>query len=170
MPLSFIIGGARSGKSSFALKLASKAQGPKAFIATMGPQDEEGRARVAAHKKERGPEWETFEEETAVPSLIRLLDGKYKTVLIDCLTLWVSNLMHKGLDMEEMTCGLISALKDSEMDIYLVSNEVGMGIVPENALARRFRDEAGRLNQRVAEAADEVYIVFAGIPLKIKGR
>lgn len=165
--LVFVIGGARSGKSSFALKLASGIVGRKAFLATMKPLDDEMKARAEAHGRERGPEWECFEEEVRLPGLLRELDG-YGVVLVDCVTLWLSNIMLSGMGVEGESEKLLKALKECGANVFVVSNEVGMGIVPENALARRFRDEAGRLNRLIAGAADEVYAIIAGIPVKIK--
>ena len=167
----FITGGARSGKSSFALKEASKVPGRKAFIATAEPLDEEMRRRIKMHKKARGPEWETFEEPRELASLIKRLKGRYRALVIDCLTLWLSNIMRKQTetlikkDLEE----LIGTVRKTGSVLYIVSNEVGMGIVPANASARRFRDLAGIMNRKVADIADEVYMVVSGIPMKIKG-
>jgi adenosylcobinamide kinase/adenosylcobinamide-phosphate guanylyltransferase len=165
----FITGGARSGKSSFALKEASKIKGKKAFIATLQPLDEEMKARVQRHKAERSTEWNTFEEPLDLKKLLGQLND-YSVVLIDCLTLWLSNLMLKGRDIDLEIEELISALnsKRENLWVFVVSNEVGMGIVPENKMARQFRDVAGMLNQKMAQIADEVYFLVSGMPLKIK--
>jgi adenosylcobinamide kinase/adenosylcobinamide-phosphate guanylyltransferase len=179
MKIIFITGGARSGKSSFALKEASKAKGRKAYIATAEALDGEMKDRIQKHKLERGDEWNTYEEQIKVSDVLRDIKGQYVVVLLDCLTLWLSNVLlrsetgaqeHQSPEdsiNEFITClnGLAGA---GGCDLYIVSNEVGMGIVPENKLARKFRDLAGALNQKVAEIADEVYLVTAGIPLKIK--
>jgi adenosylcobinamide kinase / adenosylcobinamide-phosphate guanylyltransferase len=165
----FITGGARSGKSSFALKEASGMPGRKAYVATAEALDEEMRKRIEGHRKQRGKEWETFEEPLAIAEVIRKIRGEYGTVILDCLTLWLSNIMHANLDIEAEIERLISTLPSHQISIFIVSNEVGMGIVPENEMARKFRDMAGTLNRRVAEVADEVYLVVAGITLKIKG-
>jgi adenosylcobinamide kinase/adenosylcobinamide-phosphate guanylyltransferase len=165
----FITGGARSGKSSFALNEASKLKGKKAFIATLQPLDEEMKARVQRHKAERSTEWNTFEEPLDLKKLLSQLND-YSVVLIDCLTLWLSNLMLKGRDIDLEIEELISALnsKRETLRVFIVSNEVGMGIVPENKMARQFRDVAGMLNQKMAQIADEVYFLVSGMPLKIK--
>ncbi len=165
----FITGGARSGKSSFALKECSKLPGRKAFIATMEPLDGELIKRVNEHKAQRGPGWTTFEEPVEIAGLLEKLDG-HGAILIDCLTLWLSNLMMRGRDVEAESEKLVTAIKKTSgtKSIFIVSNEVGMGIVPENKSGREFRDMAGTLNKRMAEAADEVYLIVSGISVKIK--
>ncbi len=179
MKIIFITGGARSGKSSFALKEASKAAGQKAYIATAEALDGEMKDRIAKHKMERGDEWTTYEEQIKVSDVLVDLKGKYAAVLLDCLTLWLSNVLlsaemssQEHQSPEDSINGFIEGLKGlnspDRFNLFIVSNEVGMGIVPENKLARKFRDLAGTLNQKVAEIADEVYLVTAGIPLKIK--
>lgn len=166
----FVVGGTRSGKSSFALKRAEAVSGKKAYIATAEPLDDEMRERIERHKAQRGKDWVTYEETSAIADVVKEIAGKHNAIIIDCLTLWLSNLMYADLDVEAEVKHFITSLKDmtSPIVVYIVSNEVGMGIVPENDLARRFRDMAGTMNQKVAEAADEVYLVTAGIPLKIK--
>jgi len=166
----FVLGGAKSGKSRFALEKASLHPGRRAYIATAQAFDDEMAERIKKHRCERSSEWETFEEPVDVPALIGKIAGSYDTILIDCLTLWLSNLMLRNEEtVEGYVDDLLSVLLEREKaSFYLVSNEVGTGIVPTNALARRFRDCAGSLNQRAARAADEVYVVTAGIPLKIK--
>lgn len=170
MKVTFVIGGARSGKSSFALKEASKCSGQKAYIATAQALDDEMKERIERHKRERGDEWNTFEEPLKIAGLIPDLAGKYKVVLLDCLTIWLSNSMMTDADVKNEIEELINTLRITHYAsrLFIVSNEVGMGIVPENKLARQFRDLAGMLNQKVAEIADEVYLVTAGIPIKIK--
>jgi adenosylcobinamide kinase/adenosylcobinamide-phosphate guanylyltransferase len=174
--LVFITGGARSGKSIFALKEASKISGNRAYVATAEALDEEMRKRIEEHKKQRGKDWETYEEPLKIAHLVENIKGRYSVILIDCLTLWLSNLMHSKLNIEEEIENLIGALKDlslvtrHSLIVYIISNEVGMGIVPENEMARRFRDLAGILNQKVSEVSDEVYLVVAGISIKIKER
>jgi len=165
----FITGGARSGKSSFALKETSGIPGRKAYIATAEALDEEMRHRIEDHRKQRGKAWDTFEEPLMIAECINNIGDGYGAVVLDCLTLWLSNIMHATLDIGAEIEGLIAALLSHHISIFIVSNEVGMGIVPENEMAREFRDMAGTLNQRVAVVADEVYLVVAGIPLKIKG-
>lgn len=167
--ITFIIGGARSGKSRFALQKASLQSIRKMYIATAQPLDDEMRERIERHRQERSDEWMVSEEPVNVASLIKDSHNKYDIILIDCLTLWLSNLIQTGLDIEPEIESLIKALGDCQSSLFIVSNEVGFGIVPDNALSRRFRDMSGLLNQRVAEIADEVYLVTAGIPLKIKG-
>jgi len=166
--ITFILGGSRSGKSSFALERASSISGPKAFIATAQAFDDEMKERIERHKQQRSPEWRTFEEHFALPSLIGSMRNGYDVVLIDCLTLWLSNLLMNNADVEAEIKSFLSSAIACRASLFVVSNEVGMGIVPENALAREFRDFAGTLNRRMAEIADEVYLVTAGIPIKIK--
>ena len=166
--LTFILGGSRSGKSSFALDCASKLPGSKAFIATAQAFDEEMKERIERHKKERSEDWKTFEEPTALPQLISGISEEHDVIIVDCLTLWLSNLIMNDATVDADIESLLSAAVPCHSSIFVVSNEVGMGIVPENALARRFRDLAGTLNRRVAEIANDVYLVAAGIPLKIK--
>jgi adenosylcobinamide kinase/adenosylcobinamide-phosphate guanylyltransferase len=167
----FITGGARSGKSSFALNEASKAKGQKAYIATAEALDDEMKERIKNHKKDRGSAWDTYEEPLNVAGVLSKIDNRYGAVVLDCLTLWLSNIMHKSDNPEEGIKVLTDALKSLKEAsvIYIVSNEIGMGIVPDNELAREFRDLAGFLNQEVAGLADEVYLVASGIPIKIKG-
>lgn len=165
----FVIGGARSGKSAFALKMACSVPGEKAYIATAEALDGEMEERIKKHKDQRGDAWATFEEPLSLANVIGEISGRYSVIVVDCLTLWLSNIMHGALDIEAQIKSLTSKLSSHRSSLLcLVSNEVGMGIVPENEVARRFRDMAGHLNQRVAEIADEVYLVTAGIPLKIK--
>lgn len=165
-----VLGGARSGKSRHALALAAARPGPRAFVATAEPGDEEMRDRIARHRRERSADWATFEEPLAVPALVRRLVATHPVVLVDCLTLWVSNLLHAEPDgIERRAAELVEALGAAGgARVILVSNEVGMGIVPAPQLARRFQDEAGRLHQVVAAAAGQVFLVTAGIPLRVK--
>lgn len=165
----FITGGARSGKSSFAEKLADGLSGKHAYVATAQALDPEMAARIEKHRAERGDHWDTFEEPLAIDELLRKLSNRYEVVLLDCLTLWLSNIMaHRNGDLTTYQDALISAVTDFSGSCILVSNEVGLGIVPDNPLARQFRDLAGILNQRVARVADEVYFTAAGIPMRIK--
>lgn len=168
--IAFILGGARSGKSTFALQEASALEGKKAFIATAQALDDEMRLRIDTHKKERGNNWNTFEEPLFVSRLMNDLKDSYDVVLLDCLTLWISNMMHAGFDIAKATGEFIDVIShDSPALLYIVSNEVGMGLVPESELARAYRDNLGFVNRRVAGAATDVYFMAAGIPLKIKG-
>ena len=168
--LVLVLGGARSGKSAFGLKLAGEIPGRKRYIATAEPFDDEMADRIARHRAERAAEWVTIEEPTNIAAVIRetTLDG---VMLIDCLTLWLSNQLGRGLDDSEILAAveeLAEALAETGSSVVAVSNEVGSGIIPDNALARRFRDMAGEVNRRMAEAASEVYLLTAGIPLKLK--
>lgn len=164
----FILGGARSGKSRFALQRASEFSGKKAYIATAQALDDEMKERIDKHKKERSGDWTTFEEPINISGIIKDVHKKYDVIIIDCLTLWLSNLMLAGSNIEKELELFISSLTDVHCSIFIVSNEVGLGIVPDNAIARKFRDLSGYVNQRIAETADEVYLAAAGIPIKIK--
>jgi adenosylcobinamide kinase/adenosylcobinamide-phosphate guanylyltransferase len=172
MGLRLIIGGARSGKSAHAQALAeAEAQrrgSAPVMIATAEALDEEMQERIARHQAERGPKWRTLEAPLNLASTIEGLAAA-DCAVVDCLTLWLSNLMFAERDLEAETEILLRAAAGSEAEVIFVTNEVGMSIVPENALARRFRDEAGRLNRRVAERVGEVIVMFAGIPLQLKG-
>lgn len=168
----FVVGGARSGKSFFALKLAgsSTPTGKRAYIATAEALDSEMAERIEEHKKTRGEGWITIEAPLEVEKAVTG-DRGFAVILIDCLTLWLSNLMGEGYEDGEVLKGaesLASACAKSGALVIAVSNEVGLGLVPENPMARRFRDLAGRANQFFSDKADEVYLVTAGIPLKIK--
>jgi adenosylcobinamide kinase/adenosylcobinamide-phosphate guanylyltransferase len=168
----FITGGARSGKSSFALREASKIEGRKAFIATARPLDEEMRERIERHRQERGDEWDTYEEPLMIAGTIDAIRDQYSVIVIDCLTMWVSNLMMEEGRWKRRIEEFINCLNRlnglNGLNLFIISNEVGMGIVPDNEMARLFRDIAGYLNQRVAEMADEVYLIVSGIQVKIK--
>jgi len=165
--VSLILGGARSGKSARALALA--AAPPHVFIATAEALDDEMAARIRQHQAERGPDWALAEAPLDLAPAIRTHAGAGVTLLVDCLTLWLSNLMHHERNVEAETAALIAAMDRAAGRIVLVSNEVGMGLAPMNALGRDFRDAQGRLNQRVAAAADHVEFVAAGLPLVLKG-
>jgi adenosylcobinamide kinase/adenosylcobinamide-phosphate guanylyltransferase len=174
MKITFVIGGARSGKSSFALKTASALEGQKAYLATAEALDQEMKERICKHKEERGATWDTHEEPVKIAVMLQGMMDRYDVVVLDCLTLWLSNLVCNNMDCDKEINDLMNVLQNAKREtrnakLFIVSNEVGMGIVPENELARRFRDFAGILNQKVAEIADEVYLVTAGIPMKIKG-
>ena len=163
-----ILGGARSGKSGFALKTASAIPGRKAFIATAQALDDEMEQRIARHKAERSAEWQSFEEPLYLGDLIARIQETYDVLLIDCLTLWITNILLGNNDIEGLAQLLLDALSACRSSVFVVSNEVGLGIVPDNRLTREFRDIAGTLNQKVAAVADEVYFMAAGLPLKIK--
>lgn len=166
---SFIIGGARSGKSTFAENIAESFDGMKIYLATAQARDEEMQIRIATHQARRDELWRTIEEPTDICPI--LVDEKYthSLILVDCLTLWLSNLMESHADIENETHMLVHAITHCKARLVIVSNEVGLGIVPDNALAREFRDHAGRINQQVAAACDEVVFMAAGLPLFMKG-
>lgn len=167
-----ITGGARSGKSGHALELARGYQS-KAFIATALAGDEEMRERIARHRAEREASFTTVEEPLDLAAALRSLNPRTGVAVVDCLTLWVANLMEQsdGQDGDfRRTDEFLAALEDPPCDVVVVTNEVGMGIVPANAAARRFRDLAGRLNQRVAAVADEVIFMVCGMPMKLGER
>jgi adenosylcobinamide kinase/adenosylcobinamide-phosphate guanylyltransferase len=166
MAIILIGGGSRSGKSGHALQLARERGSRLGFIATAQPLDDEMRQRIGLHRQERGPDFTTIEEPLALPSAIERHSSDFDAIVVDCLTLWLSNIATN--DIEPQTAKLLEASVASPAQVILVTNEVGCGIVPENALARRFRDDAGRLNQRVAEAAAEVYWMVFGCALRVK--
>lgn len=167
-----VIGGCRSGKSSHALGLANALSGQKKiFIATSVPTDTEMEARVTKHQQERGTDWVTAEVPVDIARTIDEASATADVILVDCLTLWTSNLMFQGLDqpgIEHHIQALAASLERAQCPVILVSNEVGAGIVPENALARQFRDMAGFVNQKIASVADRVTWMVAGIPVTIK--
>jgi adenosylcobinamide kinase/adenosylcobinamide-phosphate guanylyltransferase len=169
----FVLGGCRSGKSSYALETAEKYSADrKVFIATCIPCDDEMRQRVERHQEERSLAWETVEAPLLLPEAITENSRRADVIMVDCLTLWVSNLLMEFDDSEKIEMQiprLTEAIEKSHCPVVLVSNEVGQGIVPENKLARQFRDLVGFVNQAVAGCADEVILAVAGIPIKIKG-
>ena len=162
-----VTGGARSGKSSFAEKRTKQLGSSLVYVATSEIIDSEMKDRVAEHQARRGSEWQTLNAPMNLAEALIEADGK-GPCLVDCLTFWLNNLMFHNEDIVAATKGLITALKQRSDPVVLVTNEVGSGIVPENALARRFRDEAGRMNQTISQIADEVYVSISGIPLQIK--
>ncbi len=164
-----VLGGARSGKSVLAEALVLGTGLLPVYLATAEALDEEMEGRVAAHRARRGPAWRLVEEPLALALAIRRETGEDRAVLVDCLTLWLTNLLLRGQDVSGAASGLIEALAAADGPTVLVSNEVGQGIVPRNALARRFVDEAGRLHQRLAAVAGGVVLVTAGLPLWLKG-
>lgn len=163
-----VLGGARSGKSRHAQALAEACGGPLTFIATAQAFDGEMTDRIARHRADRDARWHTVEAPLALPEAIRTADAPDAVLLIDCLTLWASNLLLADADADAATAQLCTALAGTRARILLVANEVGLGIVPDNALARRFRDIAGTLNQRVAAVVDCVDMVAAGLPFALK--
>lgn len=167
-----ITGGCRSGKSRYALKLAENLPGKKYFLATAQPLDDEMDERIKKHRQERGKDWVTFEEPLNLAAVFKKLDDDPQSVLIlDCLTLWISNLLMESTPQEKIM-GYVNELLDYcsrfQGTLICITNEVGAGIVPENALGREFRDLAGEINQRVADRFDEVILTVSGIPVKIK--
>jgi adenosylcobinamide kinase / adenosylcobinamide-phosphate guanylyltransferase len=166
---SFVIGGARSGKSRFAEGLVTALPPPWTYIATAEPFDDEMRERIAQHRADRGEGWETVDVTLALPGAIVCDQAAGRPILVDCLTLWLSNLMLAERDIEPEVEHLLETLRAVKVPIVLVSNEVGLGIVPDNALARKFRDHQGRLNQRVAALASTVVFMAAGLPMVLKG-
>jgi len=169
----FVIGGCRSGKSRYSIDLAQQVQGGrKTFIATCVPLDDEMKQRVQRHREERDESWNTIETSIELSEAIIENSSKTDVILIDCLTLWVSNLLMETEDQYKIfkeVKKLTSALEVAKCQVILVSNEVGTGIVPENRLARLYRDIAGHVNQKIAACSDRVILMAAGIPVQIKG-
>ncbi len=165
----FVLGGARSGKSRFAEQLVAASELERHYVATGRAWDDEMRARIDKHKADRGDLWHTHEEPLDLVGCLRAIDGEGRGILVDCLTLWVTNLMMAGRDMGTEFASLAAYLPTARARLVIVSNEVGLGIVPENRMARDFRDHAGRLHQMIAAEAAEVYFIAAGLPLKMKG-
>ena len=173
-PLTLVLGGARSGKSRHAEALVEAAAACGTYCATAEPKDAEMAARIAAHRARRdnggrGPFWRTVETPLALAATIAAEAHPERPLLIDCMTLWLSNLMLSGAPIDEEFSTLRAALREAAGPIVLVANEVGLGLVPETALGREFRDAAGRLNQETAALADRVVFVAAGLPLVLKG-
>jgi adenosylcobinamide kinase / adenosylcobinamide-phosphate guanylyltransferase len=164
-----VLGGARSGKSYFSEQLAQATGLERHYIATGRAYDDEMRERIARHQDDRGSSWVTHEEPIELSHTLRVIDRPGRVVLVDCLTLWVTNLMMEGEDIPTRFAELAQQLSGLEAKLIFVSNEVGLGIVPENRMAREFRDHAGRLHQQIAAVADEVFFVAAGLPLRMKG-
>lgn len=165
--LTLVLGGARSGKSRHAEALIEKLPPPWAYVATAQAWDEEMRARIAEHRARRSPDWGTIDAPLALPDAIRGLPAG-RPMLVDCLTLWLTNLLLAEQDASKAGADLIEACAQAAAPVVLVSNEVGLGIVPDNALARRFRDEAGRLHQAIAARAGHVVFMVAGLPMQVK--
>lgn len=166
-----VTGGCRSGKSSFALEYAVRHYLKRTYLATCEPLDEEMSERIRHHKEVRGPEWRTVEEPLCVDEAVRKESAGTEVILLDCLTMWVSNMLVRDFRPEEVFDAverLVMEMKNANCSLILVTNEVGAGIVPDNNLARLFRDIAGAVNQKIALHSDEVYLTVAGIPVKIK--
>lgn len=168
-PIIFVLGGARSGKSRFAEeRTRAFAARERVYVATAECRDEEMESRIVLHRLRRGADWRTIE---APHRLVEALSAEMRddrVILVDCLTLWLTNRLLADADLDADGDRLAAALGTASGPVVLVSNEVGLSIVPDNALARRFRDEAGRLNQKIAAVAQEAWFVAAGLPLKLK--
>ena len=168
-----ITGGCRSGKSRFALDYANRHFSKKLYLATCEALDEEMAQRIEHHKKMRGPEWQTVEEPVEIVKIIKQFENKADVILLDCITLWLSNLLtrQKGdsVIMDEVS-RLIVTLEQTPPSLIIVSNEVGMGIVPADQLSRRFRDLSGTTNQNIAEVVNTVILMVSGIPIFLKGK
>ena len=165
--LTLVLGGARSGKSRYAESLIAALPPPWVYVATAQAGDAEMAERIAAHRVRRGPQWHTLEVPRDLAAALK--SCQTGPVLIDCLTLWLSNLMLAGADIDAATAELDDALAAAKAPVVLVANEVGSGIVPDHPLGRRFRDLQGLLNQRIAARAERVVLVVAGLPLAVKG-
>lgn len=163
--LTLVLGGARSGKSHYAEELLMRAPPSWTYVATAEAFDDEMRDRIAPHRARRDERWQTLDAPLALAATIPTLE---RPSLIDCLTLWLSNTMLAGRDVEAETGALLAALAEAPAPLIAVSNEVGLGLVPETPLGRAFRDAQGRLNQKVAAAADRVVFMAAGLPLILK--
>ena len=174
-PVTLVLGGARSGKSTHAEKLATGTlfggtPRPAVYVATAEAGDVEMATRIMAHRARRGAAWTTFEEPLKLAETIEAAAAHGQPILVDCLTLWLSNLLHVGADLDEAADDLVRALDDCAVPVVMVSNEVGLGIVPDTPLGRTFRDAQGRLNMRLAARADRVILMAAGLPLTMKDR
>lgn len=166
-----VLGGARSGKSRFAEGLCRESARSLHYLATGRAWDDEMRRRIDLHRADRADHgWTTHEEPLDLHGMLCRVDAPDRVILVDCLTLWVTNLMmEEGCDVASAFDRLVGILPQLRASVVFVSNEVGLGIVPENKMAREFRDHAGRLHQMIAATADDVYFVAAGLPLKMKG-
>jgi adenosylcobinamide kinase/adenosylcobinamide-phosphate guanylyltransferase len=168
--LILVLGGAASGKSQAALDLAGQA-GPRAFVATGQALDREMKARIERHQATRSPDWETAEVPTDLAEWFSENGQSYRTIVLDCLTLWLSNVWGRRLHavaVSEATADLFHAIRATRARVVIVSNELGLGLVPATKAVRAFRDLAGRVNQQVAAEADEVYLTISGLPLRLK--
>ncbi len=168
VPVTLVLGGVRSGKSRHAEALVESQPGPCIYLATAQAGDAEMAARIAAHRARRDARWTTVEEPLDLAAALGQACGPDRAVLVDCLTLWLSNLLGAGRDVAAECEGLLAALPEFKGPVVLVSNEVGQGVVPDNALARRFVDHAGRLHQDLAATAQRVIFMIAGLPQELK--
>lgn len=166
--LSLVLGGARSGKSHFAESLVTQADLQRVYLATAQAYDEEMKKKISNHQNSRGDRWITIEEPLNLLEALNQNSSLDNVILVDCLTLWISNLMGDGQSVDTAIDLLVDGLPLMNGPIVFVSNEVGQGIVPDNAMAREFRDHAGRLHQRLADVANSVYFVTAGLAQKLK--
>lgn len=164
----FILGGASSGKSAFAESLVVATAAPKIYVATAQVYDDEMRTKIAAHRDSRGEGWHTIESPMHTGDVLANM-AQTEVALLDCATMWLSNHLLADSDVAAETAALIKAIGACKGRVVTVSNEVGMGVVPDNALARRFRDAQGKLNQKLAASADLAVFVVAGLPLVLKG-
>ena len=174
-PVTLVLGGARSGKSTHAEKLVTLSlhgapPQPAVYVATAQAGDVEMATRIAVHRTRRGSNWKTIEEPLKLDDALASAAAHGRPVLVDCLTLWLSNVMLGGGDVDEATDALVGGLEGLAVPVVLVSNEVGLGIVPDTSLGRAFRDAQGRLNMRMAERADRVILMTAGLALVLKDR
>ena len=168
--LIFVLGGARSGKSSFALQ-QGKVKSPRAFLATAEPLDAEMARRIQQHQESRGRRWRTFEIPTQLAEWFTEQGGDYSSVVVDCLTLWLNNLLREKVrprHVPSQVRKLLKAIRACPSQVVMVSNELGLGLVPGDAASREFRDVAGRINQLIAAEADQVYFLVSGLPLRLK--
>ncbi|WP_193172138.1 bifunctional adenosylcobinamide kinase/adenosylcobinamide-phosphate guanylyltransferase [Nisaea nitritireducens] len=168
--VTLVLGGARSGKSRYAESLCKAREGARIYVATADAHDDEMKARIAQHRADRAADgWQTIEEPKDLAAVLRREAVPGQALLVDCLTLWLTNHLLADADVDAEIERLCAAVSASSGEVVLVANEVGFGIVPENKLARAFRDHAGRLNQRIAAIADRVTLVVAGLPVQVKG-
>ncbi len=166
----FVLGGSASGKSEFALRLAGS-KGPRAFVATGQGLDAEMSARIARHQASRASDWETAEIPVELAAWFSREGSRYRTVVLDCVTLWLSNVMGSGMKepmVLKRVADLLESMRRTKANIVIVSNELGLGLVPADPSARAFRDLAGRVNQLLAAGADEAHLVVSGIPVRLK--
>ena len=170
MSLTLIIGGARSGKSRFAEGLASKSAGPVSYVATATVVDKEMEVRILHHKERRPSDWTLHECALDLPQLLQFEAQKEQTILVDCLTMWLNNQLYENpqQDFSLLFFSLLDSIRDAKANVIFVANEVGLGIIPLGEITRQFVDEAGRLNQQVAQQADKVTFMVAGLPLALK--
>ena len=165
--ISLVLGGAKSGKSKYAEDLSANYEN-KLYIATAEARDEEMKSRIKAHEKQRGSKWQTIEEPLNIKDHFTSQHKPNSVILVDCMTMWLSNLFEQNCNIETETELLLKTLPNCTADVILVSNELGLSIVPENALARKFRDDQGILNQKLAKVANNVVFIVAGLPINLK--